>query len=137
MIVLSNTTAQLVQPGQAITFDKIIIHSGNGECHNMQLPKTVKLCKRGIYELHFSANITSATAGDVLQLAIAAEGQPLVETAMNTTIATANALQNVSTATGYNNCCCDVDRLSVINTGATAITVAPNTSFMVDKCCNC
>lgn len=138
MILLSNTTAQLLQPGQSITFDKVILHHGCGECHNEQLPKTVKLRKQGVYTLHFSANITSATAGDALQLAIAAGGQPLVETAMNTTPSTANALRNVSTGTYFENCCSDMNRLSVINTGATAVTVAPNTSFMIEhNGCNC
>lgn len=136
MILLSNTTAQLVQPGQAITFDKVILHHGCSECHNDQLPKTVKLRKQGVYTIHFSANITSATAGDALQLAIAAGGQPLVETAMNTTPSTANALRNVSTGTYFENCCSDLNRLSVVNTGTTAVTVAPNTSFMIEKHCD-
>lgn len=133
MIVLSNLTAQEIQPGQAVTFDKVIMSSGCGECYNRQLPKTVKMRARGIYELAFSGNVTSATAGDALQLAIAVEGEPLVETAMNRTVVAANALENISTETRFRNCCPDTNRLSVINTGTVAVTLAPNSAFVVER----
>lgn len=133
MIVLSNLTAQELTPGQSVTFDKVILKAGNCECWNQQLPKTVKLRGRGIYNLGFSGNVTSATAGDNVQLAITVAGQPLVETAMNRTIGTANALENISTETRFRNCCCDMDRLSVTNTGTVNVTLAPNSAFVIER----
>lgn len=137
MIVLSNTTAQLIQPGQAITFDKLIFKSGCGECYRKQLPKSVALTadRGGVYSLGFSGNVTSATAGSALQLAIAIGGEALVETAMNSTPSAANALNNISTETRFQvGCkCSDANRVSVINTGATPVTLAPNSSLVIDR----
>lgn len=133
MLVLSNINAQVIQPGQSITFDKVVLQCGCGECYNSQLTRTAKLCAKGVYSLGFSGNITSGTVGDQLQLAIAVGGQPLVETAMNATVSTANGLENVSTETRFSNRCCDMDRVSVINTGAVALTIAPNSAFVIDR----
>lgn len=133
MLELSNLTAQRLEPGQAITFDKVLLQCGCGECFNQQLPKTAKLCMTGrTYRLSFHGNITSETAGAQLQLAMAIGGQPLVETAMNSTPSAANALNNVSAGTFYKNTCCDTDRISVVNTGANPITIAPNSSFQIE-----
>lgn len=134
MIVLSNLTAQTIQPGQAVTFDKRILKSGNCECWNSQLPTTVKLrANCAIYSLGFSGNVSSATAGAAMQLAIAIAGQPLVETAMNSTPETADVLNNISTETRFRNCCDDADRVSVINTGTVPVTLAPNSSFVIER----
>lgn len=133
MIVLSNLTAQSILPGQAVTFDKVILKAGNCECWNSQIPKSVKLKGQGIYSLGFSGNVSSPTAGAAMQLAIAVGGQPLVETAMNRTPSTANVLDNISTETRFRNCCCDMDRLSVINTGTVPVVLAPNSAFVIER----
>lgn len=131
MINVSNMTAQVLQPGQAITFDKVTLRTRNGaECHNMAAPRTVKLCSKGIYDISFSGNITGAAAAN-LQIAIAVGGQPLVDTAMNATPATENQLVNVFARKLLQNCCCDLDRVSVVNTGAVPVTIAPNSSFVI------
>lgn len=138
MIVLSNLTAQTLQPGQAVTFNNVITESncGRNVCYNKQAPQSVKLCKRGPYEVHFSGNVTGTTANAALQLAIALGGQALSETAMNSTPAAAGSLNNVHTTTVVRNCCCDLDRLSVINTGAVPVTLAPNSAFVIHKLCD-
>lgn len=133
MIVLSNLAAQTVQPGQAVTFDKVIVRAGCGECFDPQLPKSVKLRHNGLYTMSFSGNVTSPTAGAAMQLAMALEGQALVETAMNSTPSTANVLNNISTKTGRKLTCCDATRLSVINTGAVPVTLAPNSALVVER----
>lgn len=133
MIVLSNLTAQTIEPGQSVTFDKGILKSGNCECYNSQLPQSVKLRCNGIYDLSFSGNVSAAAANDVLQLAIAVAGQPLVETTMISTPSAANALNNISTSTRFRVCCCDLDRVSVQNTGTVAVTLAPNSAFVVER----
>lgn len=133
MLVLSNINAQLLQPGQSITFDKVILDCGYGECFNSQSPKSAKLCAKGVYALSFSGNVTSGTVGDQLQLAIAVGNQPLIYSAMNATVSTANGLENISTEIRYRNCCCDMDRVSIINTGAVPVTIAPNSAFVIDR----
>lgn len=133
MIVLSNLSAQTIQPGQSVTFDKVILKTGNCECYNSQLPKSVKLKGQGVYKLGYSANVASPTAGAAMQLAIAVSGQPIVETAMNSTPSTANVLNNISTETRFRVCCSDMDRVSVLNTGAVPVVLAPNSSFVIER----
>lgn len=134
MISLSNTTTQTLLPGQALNFDKENLKTKNGcECHNPQAPGSVKLCSKGIYELHFSGNITGSAAAAVLQLSLAIGGQPLVETAMDSVPAAAGDLNNVSTTTYLKACCCDLDRVSVINTGTTPVTIAPNSVLGIHR----
>lgn len=132
MIELSNLTAQVLQPGQAVTFDKVRTKSGCGECFNEQIPTSVKLCGKGMYDIHFSGNITGAAAA-ALQMAIAVANQPLVETAMNSVPAADGDLNNIHTMTILRNCCCDLDRISVINSGAVALTLAPNSAFVITR----
>lgn len=131
MIELSNTTAQTIPVGGMVTFDKVLLHSGHRECYQAMVPTSVKLCGRGIYDIEFHGNITSNTAGDTIQLAVAVGGTPLVQTAMNATPAAAGDLVNVSAGTYLRNCCCDLDRISVMNTGTTPLTIAPNSSFRI------
>lgn len=134
MIVLSNLAAVTIQPGQAVPFNHVILHSGCGECHNRQLPNSVKLrAHGGIYSLGFSGNIASPTAGAAMQLAIAVGGQPLVETAMNSTPSTANVFNNISTETRFGGCCEDLDRVTVVNTGTVPVILAPNSAFVVER----
>lgn len=131
MIELSNTTAQTIPVGGSVTFDKVLLKSGCDVCYMSMVPTSVKLRSQKIYDIEFHGNITSTTAGDTVQLAVAVGGSPLVQTAMNATPAAAGDLVNVSAGTYLRNCCCDLDRVSVINTGTTPVTLAPNSSFRI------
>ena len=133
MIELSNTASQTLQPGQAMRFDKVLLHSGCSECYNDQLPTSVRLTGNcnAIYELSFNGNIASTTAGDAIQLAMAVATTPLVETAMNETPAAANTLTNVSTSTLFRLGCSDLNRVSVVNVGTTPLTIDQNSNFYI------
>ena len=134
MIEVSNLTAQTLQPGQAITFDKLLHKSGNCECWSSQLPTSVKLragCN-AVYDIEFAGNISGAAA-TTLQLAIAVQGQPLVETAMNSTPSTADVPNNVATGTYLKMGCADLDRISVVNNGTAEVTVAPNSNLRIRR----
>ena len=123
MIVLSNTTDQVVQPGQAITFNTVVLHTGNGECHRPGT-SSVKMKANGIYVASFSANIGVSGAAGIAQIAMAIGGEVLPESTMiSNTIADGN-LNNVAKEIPIKNCCCDYDRLTVINTGTTSVTIA-------------
>lgn len=131
MIELSNSTAVTIPAGGMVTFDKVLLRSGCRECFNSMVPTSVKLRGKGIYDIEFHGNITSTTAGDALILAVAVGGSPLVQTTMNATPAAAGDLVNVSAGTYLRNCCCDLDRISVMNIGTTPITLAANSSFRI------
>lgn len=131
MIELSNTTAQTIPVGGMVSFDKVLLKSGCDVCYNSMVPTSVKLRSKTIYDIEFHGNITSATAGDTVQIAVAVDSTPLVQTAMNATPAAAGDLVNVSAGTYFRNCCCDLDRISVMNTGTVPVVIAPNSSFRV------
>lgn len=132
MLQLSNLTAQTIQPGRAVTFDKVLLDTGCAECFNSQVPTTATLRVPGaVYDVEFYGNVASPTAGAAMQLAIALEGFPLPETAMNSTPSTANVLNNISTGTWVRTCCADIKHLSVVNTGTVPVTLAPNSSFRI------
>lgn len=131
MIVLSNTVAQTINPGEAAAFNNVILHTGCSECHRKGTG-SVKMKNNGVYELHFSGNI-GGDAGTQANLALALGGDRLVETNMVATITTATDVFNVATATAVKNCCCDFDRVTVINTGTTPVTLAANPSFYVKR----
>ena len=131
MIVLSNTTAQTLTPGQALTFDEDILHSGNAECWRRN-SAAVKLRCTGIYAVSFSGNIGGVAAGPA-QLTIQLGGVDLAETIMITPTAAAGDLSNVSTETRVKNCCGDYDRITVVNTGAADITVDANSALVIER----
>lgn len=131
MISLSNTTAQTLEPGQSITFNIVILHTGCGECHRNN-SSSVKLKARGIYEVSFSANI-GATAAGAAQLSIQAGGDTLPESTMISTTAAAGDLNNVAKTIPIKNCCDDYDRITVTNTGTTTVTVGTNPVLFISR----
>ena len=132
MIELTNSAAQTIQPGQSVTFNTVVLHTGCGECYRRNTP-SVKLRANGIYEVSFSGNVSGTTAGTPVQLAIALGGIGLPETVMVSTPATANAFNNVSSGTFVQNTCGDYDRVTVINTGTVPVLLAANMNFRVRR----
>lgn len=131
MIVLSNTTAQTLIPGQAITFDEDILHSGTAECWRRK-SSAVKLRSTGVYAVVFSGNIGGVAAG-AAQLTIRLGEVDLPETTMITTTAAAGDLNHVSTETRVKNCCGDYDRITVVNTGTADITIGANAALVIER----
>lgn len=133
MIVLSNSAEQTLNPGDSIIFDTVVMHTGRAEWHRDNTAP-VKLCRQcAIYAVSFNGNIASTTAGDVLQLNVDASGAKLPETTMISTPAAETQFNNVAAQTRYTSCCCGYDALTVVNTGTTVITIAPNSSFAVNR----
>lgn len=132
MIELSNSVAQVIQPGQAVTFDTVITKCGSAECFNKQIPTSVKLtAKCGQYFAEFSGNISGTAAGVPVQLALAIAGSPLKETVMVSTPSAANAFNSVSTGTNIKNQCCDLNRVSVVNTGTVPVLLSANMNLRI------
>lgn len=132
MIVLSNTTDQTILPGQAITFDTVVLHTGTGECHRPGTGSVKMKCK-GIYEVSFNGNIGSAVEATTATLMIQTGGENLPETMMVSETSTANELNNVSAKTLVKNCCCDYDRLTVVNVGVNPVNIGERPCFTVRR----
>ena len=134
MIELTNSVAQTVAPGAAVTFDKVVLRSGCGECRDARIPTSVKLTGNGgLYKIEFSGNIASSTANTPVQLAIALGPVALPETVMVSTTSTANAFNNVGTGTYVRNDCCDFDRISVVNTGTAPVLLSANMNLRIAR----
>lgn len=132
MIEVTNLTAQTLQPGQALVFDRTVLRTRNGcECHSDQTPETVKLCCKGIYSVSFSGNISGDAAATAVQLSIALGGTAIPTSVMNSVSVAANDVNNVATRIPVRICCGDLTRLSVINSGTTPVTVAANSAFTI------
>lgn len=130
MIVASNTSPQVLQPGGALTFNNLIWKSGCAESFR-NLGSAIRLTQ-GVFEIGFNGNITGEDANTALQLNIEIDGSPLPETTMISTPSAANAFNNVSAdtyignqATKCNSCPGNVS-ISVVNTGTVAVTVGAN-----------
>ncbi len=127
MVKITNTAVQTVQPGQAVTFNQLVTKTGCGECYSAQT-NSIKL--RGgcnsVYTVGFGANVSSPTAGAAVQLSIALGGFPIAETTAQSTPETANVPNNIFRAIPIQMCCGDFDRITLINSGTTPITIGPN-----------
>lgn len=123
MIVLTNTTEQVVQPGQAIVFDKTVFNKGICTCHRVGSTSVKMTRKCAVYEVEFSANIGSPTETTPVQLTLEVGGEPLPETVMISTSAAAGDLNNVSKSTFIPNCCGDLSRITVVNTGTAPVNI--------------
>lgn len=131
MILLSNSTTQTVQPGEAITFDLETFKSGCCECHR-QGSSAIKLKKCGVYELMFIGNVGGAAVGTV-QLQMEAGGEVLPETTIIVTEDTVGSLDNVTAHTFFRNCCGDYDRITIVNTGTVAAVIDANSAFTAKR----
>lgn len=130
MIELSNTSEQVIPVGGAVTFDVVLLKSGCDVCYNNILPTSVKLMRPTIYDIEFQGNMTSDTAANDLQMSIAIAGQSIAQTVMDGTPAAAGDLINIGAGT-YVRACCDLDRISVINSGTNPVTLAANSLLRV------
>ena len=129
MIVLTNTIAQTLAPGQSLAFDEVILRKGCNECHRKNTA-SVKLRSNGVYAASFHGNVDGATAEGPAQLALTLGGSPLLETTM---ISSTTGINNVGTETLIQNCCGDYDRVSVTNTGTVPVVVSPNANLILYK----
>lgn len=131
MIVLSNTAAQTLQPGESIIFDQRIVKRGCTECHRKGT-STVVMNRRSVYRTKFHGNIGGTTAGQV-QLSLSLNNDAVLpETVMIQTVAGADEPANVSTETLIENSCSAYDSVKVQNTGTTPVVISPNCCFIVE-----
>lgn len=138
MLALTNPNGQNVAAGAAVIFNTLADQSCCNKCRKCngtcwrRSTGSIKLCDRCTsYEVSFHANI-GAGAGALNKLAIAIGGEVIPYSEMNYR-STADEYGNVSVTIPISNCCCDFDRITVINTGAQTVAIAPNPLIVVKR----
>ena len=127
MIILSNSIAQTIQPGQSATFDTVVLKTGCAECYRNGSGVVNLRFKDSLYDISFTGNIGATETGEA-QLAIAYDGSPMTETTMISQTAAAGDLNNVSASTAVKTMCCECGVVTLINTGTLAVNIG-------QKCC--
>lgn len=134
MIQLTNTTTQTIPVGGTVTFDKVVSKTGCAECFNSLVPNSVKMkAQGGTYDITFGGNIANETANLPIQIAIAIGGTAIPYTARSAQPAAAGDLWGVNTFVSYKNCCCDLDRITIVNVGPNPLVLAPNALLRVSR----
>ena len=133
MLTASNNAAQTLLAGQSMTFD-VLNQTGCSE-RTMQAGNAIYLKVNGLYLVDFCANVTTDAAG-VAQLQIEVNGAPLANTIMQTTIAAAGDISNVSATTAIGTrCACGFGNMAhsitVSNTGTGTVIVQPGSSLRI------
>ena len=131
MIVLCNTTAQTLKPGESLIFDNTVIQSGCAEHHSDHNTTNLKL-KPGIYEIHFTGNVAGIEDESTLRLGIRVGSNTLSETTMMKTVCHKEHYSNVAAATIVR-CETKGKDIGVTNIGAAPIVIAPHSSIFVKR----
>lgn len=133
MIELTNSTNQVLAPGQSATFDTVILHTGCSEYHQNNSGSVSLIRGRSIYEISFGANIGGTAPGDA-QIGITLNGSPLNETKANSVTASAGDLNNVSRSTYVQTCYCGIPNVILLtNTGTTEINLGDYPTLKVRR----
>lgn len=133
MIELSNSAPITLAPGATATFDRVVVNTGRCTCFRNNPTNSIKMANCGVYQLNFSGNISGAAAGTPVQLSIAVGSFALPESVMISTPSAADALNNVSKTTYYENDCNEFSRVTVVNTGTVDVTIGAGASLSVLK----
>lgn len=131
MIVLCNTTAQTLKPGESLIFDNTVIQSGCAE-HHSDHSSSVLILKPGIYEIHFTGNIAGIEDESTLRLGLRVGSNTLSETTMMKTVCHKEHYSNVAAATIVR-CESKGKDIGVTNIGAAPIVIAPHSSIFVKR----
>ena len=135
MINSVNEAVQSVNANENVLFETDAIRTRSATCcgwlQHSAGSGIFQLTKPGIYKIDFNANITSATAG-ALALAFKNNGEQIIGTEMDSTVATANAYQNVSASRLVRICGNGSASITIGNVGTLA-TLVKNANIIVEK----
>lgn len=131
MIVLSNTNAQTLMPGESLIFDNTVIQSGCAE-HHADNSASVLMLKPGMYEIHFTGNVAGVKDKSTMMVGVRVGSNTLLETTMMKTACLKECYSNVASATIVR---CETKGMDigVTNIGTTPITIAPHSSIFVKR----
>lgn len=139
MIESINETQQSISLNSNVLFSDDPIRTRCFNCCNgfehEEGTGTFTISKPGIYEVLFRANITSATVGDVLGLVLTSNGENLIGTQMDYTVATANVNLGVYSQRLIKVCCNSSKTIAVKNNSETLTTpmLVENANIIVKK----
>ena len=133
MIELTNSAAQTVQPGAAVTFDTVMLHTGCGECFTKGIPSVKLRAIGGTYNIDFTGNVSGTAADTPVQLAVALGGVAIPATVAVSTPAAENAFNNIAIGTYAKNTCGDLNRVSIVNTGTVPVLLAANMNLRIAR----
>lgn len=135
MLALSNSTAQTVAPGQAVTFNTVLLSTGTAERFRKNAGLISLRASKGIYGITYRANIGDSTGTAAAQLSVQFNGATLPETTAITPTPVAGDLSNVTGGTdlysGSQCTCGSFGNITLVNTGTTTITVGANAMIEV------
>lgn len=123
MIILTNNASLELAPGQSLTFNTEILHTGCAECHRIGSGAITLRMWQAIYDIFFKANIGSTTAATAAQLSLFLNGSPMTETTMVSTTAAVVDVNTVACETGVRTCCCGPEALTIVNNGESTVVV--------------
>lgn len=129
MLNLSNTTEQVLEPGQSITFDLVLLKTcSNAERHRVGSANT-ELLNGSIFNIDFSTNLAGDAQGEV-ELSVMLNGEALPAANMVETVAAANNIYNVARPGIKVRKIGCVNTISVRNTGTTNIIIPAKASLL-------
>lgn len=131
MIVLCNTTAQTLKPGESLIFDNTVIQSGSAE-HHADNSASVLMLKPGMYEIHFTGNVAGIEDDSTTKVAVRVGPNTLSETTMMKTVRLKEQYSNVAAATIVR-CGTKGTDIGVTNIGAVPIVIAPHSSIFIKR----
>ena len=131
MIVLCNTTAQTLKPGESLIFDNTVIQSGCAEYHSDH-SSSVLMLKPGMYEIHFTGNVAGIEDDSTTKVAVRVGPNTLSETTMMETVRLKDHYSNVAAATIVR-CGTKGMDIGVSNIGAAPVVIAPQSSIFVKR----
>lgn len=131
MIELTMSADQIVSPGQQIIFNCVKMHTGNGEGY-VDGSSAVKLrANGGIYEVHFSANVTCEDPETPVKLAIISDENYIPESCMFSTPCRSGVLNNVAKTVPVKNSSHNI--IAVINAGTSTVVVGPHPTLYIKR----
>lgn len=135
MTELTNSTELTLAAGQTAVFDTVLLNKGCATC-TWNGTGSIKLRGCGIYEVRFTGNIGVSGATGVAQLSIQMGGVTYNPSTIQSETSTEGNLNAVEKTFWLNGCCGDYSRLTVVNTGTTAVTIGIGSIFSARRICS-
>lgn len=136
MIIVSNSTAQTLTPGQTLTFDTVVWQSGGCNCRPneyFRMNSPLIQLRPGCYEVAMSGNIGGTVAATPVQVAIALDGSALSTTTASQTPAAVTDFNNVGRSTLIRVPSCTSSSVSIVNNGTTEVVINPGFTLQVKR----
>lgn len=130
MYSVSNSAEQTIEPGGTAVFNVVLQPSYGCAASFNTLLNSFRLNCNTVYDVSFGGNITGTEAGTPVELSIAVDGVAIPYSEMISTPSAANVFNSVFRTIPIINCR-EVNRITIVNSGTTAVTLGANPIFSV------